>query len=70
MAYANKVSSHLEGSTNEHLDIVLSATNYAIILNIPYVRTQHPGTLLVVDPANFPGTAIAREELRKNIKLF
>ena len=70
MANANKVPSDLEGGTNGHLGLVLSATDYALISNIPYVRTPYSGPMPAVDPANLPGIVIAREEFKDNTKLF
>jgi hypothetical protein len=46
-ANARSVYSNLGGGQNGHLFLVLSPAAYALISNTPFVRPDHPGTLII-----------------------
>jgi hypothetical protein len=46
-ANAQSVFSHLSDGTHGHLALVLSDAQYAILTNQPFVRSAHPGPLVI-----------------------
>ena len=46
-ANARSVYSHLGGGTHGHLDLVLTAAQYADISNTVFTRPAHPGPLAI-----------------------
>lgn len=67
MVSANKVPTDLGYRTNDHLGLVLSATEYALIYQILYVKTQHSGPIPLVNNNNLPAAVVARGEYKDNL---
>ena len=66
------VHSNLGGGANGLLGIVLTATEYALVSPVPFVRPQHPGPLVL--PAGNSVTNLQREIARdthnENLRVF
>jgi len=46
-ANAKSVYSNLSDGAHSHLALVMTATQYALVSNMAFVRSVHPGTLLI-----------------------
>ena len=69
-ANATKIPSELGGGAHGHLGLVLSATEYINISAVSYVRSLHPGVLIIPPNATERTEKRRRDEHRRLMALF
>jgi hypothetical protein len=69
-ANAQSVYSNLSDGAHGHLALVLSQAQYALITNLPFVRPNHPGALLIPPGTTGPMIAAMREAHNEQLRIF
>ena len=71
-ANAKSVYSNLSDGAHGHLALVMTATQYALVSNMGFVRTVHPGTLLIPPATTAAPQAaqVLREHHKEQLRLF
>jgi hypothetical protein len=69
-ANAQAVYSNLSDGAHGHLTLVLTAAQYALITNSPFIRPAHPGTLLIPPGTTGPMITATKEAHFEQLRLF
>jgi Sec-independent protein translocase protein TatA len=69
-ANAQSVYSNLSDGAHGHLALVLSDAQFALLTNQPFVRPNHPGTLIIPANTTGPMATTMKEEHHEQIRLF
>jgi type II secretory pathway component PulJ len=69
-ANAQSVYSNLSDGAHGHLALVLSAAQYALITNQPFIRPAHPGALDIPAGTTGPMSTVLKESHHEQIRLF
>ena len=66
-ANARSVCSSLGGGNYGHLGLVLTDAQYGMISNVPFVRPDHPGPLIIPPNITNHMTVTMRDQHRKQV---
>ena len=67
---ASSVYSNLGGGAHGHLGLLLSPQMYALISNVPYVRPNHPGPLIIPQNATRHAAALQERQWKEELRVF
>jgi hypothetical protein len=70
MANVQSVDSNLSDGARGHLALVLTAAQYALITDEPFVRPDHPGPLVVAPATTAPMIAALKDAYNERLRLF
>jgi len=69
-AKAKSVYSNLGDGAHGHLALVMTATQYALVSNMAFVRPVHPGTLLIPPATTAAQAQVLHEHHKEQFRLF
>jgi hypothetical protein len=69
-ANAQSVYSNLSDGAHGHLALVISEAQYTHIIDQPFERPVHPGTLTIPDGTTGPMATVMKEQHHESLRLF